>query len=636
MSSSFDPLAKSTGGSPPGSSTPSAGPPQNSAAASGAPSPGDTVVDEFGLDSTPSVDATPTLTTRVRTILIGKPRDLADSSIYHSLSLVAFLAWVGLGADGLSSSCYGPAEAFMMLTQGGQDYRYLAIFLALATALTVFVISACYSHILEAFPSGGGGYLVASKLLGPKIGVISGCALLVDYALTITTSIAAAGDALFGLLSPDFHLGHFSHWQCKMGFESFAVVALIVLNLRGIKESVTFLLPIFLVFLATHIILIGGALALNVGNTGQVVEMVGSGLKQGIENPNVGPLALMLIFLHAYSMGAGTYTGIEAVSNSMPVMREPRVQTGQHTMRLMAISLALTAGGLMIAYLLLNIRPNEDKTMNTVLSEMFVKQLHLPSWLGDGFVLVTIISEGCLLFVAAQAGFIDGPRVLANMARDSWMPHWFGNLSERLSVHNGVILMGVAALLALWFTGGTVTTLLVMYSINVFVTFSLSMIGMCRHWYELRHESPIWRRRFALFLFGATMCVGILIGNVIEKAEEGGWVTILVTSTLVGMSILVHRYYGRVFDKLQRLNSLLGIIAPPARPRPASRSPTSRSRPCWSAAIAGWACTRCSTPCGSDPANSADWSFCRWGSSTRAISRGPTRSRTCASTPRIR
>ncbi len=484
-----------------------------------------------------------------------------------------------------------------MLTEGG-DFRFMAVFLALATAGTVFVISACYSHILEEFPSGGGGYLVASKLLGPKVGVISGCALLVDYALTITTSIAAAGDALFGLLSPDFHFGTFSHFQCKMGFESFAVLALIVLNLRGIKESVTFLLPIFIIFLITHIILITGALVLNFDKTGAVVEMVGDGLREtGSKIRKVGPLALMLLFLHAYSMGAGTYTGIEAVSNSMPVMREPRVQNGKRPCVLMAISLALTAGGLMVAYLLLNITPSPDKTMNTVLSEGFVKELGLPSWLGNSFVLVTVISEGFLLVVAAQAGFIDGPRVLASMARDSWVPHWFANLSERLAVHNGVLLMGFSALLALWFTGGTVTTLLVMYSINVFVTFSLSMIGMCRHWWELRDESPIWKRRFALFLFGATMCVGILIGNVIEKAEEGGWVTILVTSTLVGVSLLIHRYYAMVFDKLQRLNSLLSVVSPPGlRQRGRRAGPVHDPhwpRPCWWAATADWACTRC-------------------------------------------
>ena len=170
---------------------------------------------------------------------------------------------------------------------------------------------------------------------------------------------------------------------------------------------------------------------------------------------------MLAMLLHAYSMGAGTYTGIEAVSNSMPVMREPRVATGKRHMRYMAFSLALTAGGLMVAYLLLNIgrRRQPDKTMNTVLAEMFVEEMHLPGWLGEAFVLVTIMSEGCLLIVAAQAGFIDGPRVLANMARDSWMPHWFGNLSERLSVHNGMMLMGVAGLAALWFTGGKVPRL---------------------------------------------------------------------------------------------------------------------------------------------------------------------------------
>jgi amino acid transporter len=567
MSSSHDPLDKARA-----DSSSDAGPTREERAAAarhivdGVPAAHESTVDEFGLDSTPEIDKTQTLSSRVKTILVGKPRDLADHSIFHSLSLVAFLAWVGLGADGLSSSCYGPAEAFAMLTEDGKDFRFLAIFLALATALTVFVISACYSHILEEFPSGGGGYLVASKLLGPRVGVVSGCALLVDYALTITTSIAAAGDALFGLLPPEFHLGNFSHVQCKMAFECTSLLLLILLNLRGIKESVTFLLPIFLVFLIMHAILIVGALTVNAGKLGEVGDTVVDGLKNGAADPKIGAFAMLAIFLHAYCMGAGTYTGIEAVSNSMPVMREPRVATAKRTMLYMALSLALTAGGLMIAYLLLKIEINKDETMNTVLAKMFVGELGLPSWAGQAFVLVTVISEGCLLLVAAQAGFIDGPRVLANMARDSWMPHWFGNLSERLSVHNGILVMGLAGLAALWFSGGVVTTLVVMYSINVFVTFSLSMIGMCRHWYEVRAEFPIWKRRFALFLFGGLMCLGILAANVYEKFWVGGWVTIAVTGVLVGVALLIHRYYDTVVEKLTRLNSLLSIVTPPGAP----------------------------------------------------------------------
>src|SRR5262245_55394875 len=164
----------------------------------------------------------PTVTEKVKTLLVGKGFDLADRSVYHHIALAAFLAWVGLGADGLSSSCYGPAEAFKHL----QEHSYLAIFLALATMFTVFVISACYSHIIEAFPSGGGGYLVASKMLGPKIGALAGCALIVDYVLTVTTSIAAAGDALFGLLGLTGHL-----WEpVKLWTETGAIGLLIVVN----------------------------------------------------------------------------------------------------------------------------------------------------------------------------------------------------------------------------------------------------------------------------------------------------------------------------------------------------------------------------------------------------------------------
>src|SRR4029077_18554508 len=131
-----------------------------------------------------------------------------------------------------------------------KEHYHLAIFLALATMFTVWVISACYSHIIEAFPSGDGGYLVASKMLGPRFGVVSGSALVVDYVLTVTVSIAAAGDSLFGLLGvPGDNLGHGQRWA-----ESLAIIGLIVLNLRGVKESVTILMPIFLTFLATHAI----------------------------------------------------------------------------------------------------------------------------------------------------------------------------------------------------------------------------------------------------------------------------------------------------------------------------------------------------------------------------------------------
>lgn len=537
-----------------------------------------------GSDSLPPVipiEHTPDMSTaevpwidRAKTFLIGKPRDLADHSVYESLSLVAFLAWVGLGADGLSSSCYGPSEAFHHLGQ----HSVLAVFLSLATVATVFVISACYSHIIEDFPSGGGGYLVASKLLGKRAGLLSGCALMVDYVLTVTVSIAAAGDALFGFLDKDWTLIGFGIADWKLAAESAAILFLIVLNLRGVKESILALLPVFLLFLVTHAVMISGAVLSDIGATSRVMQDVATEVRTSIATPGFGLWGMVALLLHAYSLGAGTYTGIEAVSNSMAVMREPRVATGKRTMLYMSISLSLTAGGLMLAYLLLGIHFEESKTMNHLLTEAFVAKLgYAESPFGTGFVLATMLSEGALLIVAAQAGFIGGPRALANMARDSWVPHWFANLSERLATHNGIVLMGLSALAALLLTRGNVSTLVIMYSINVFITFALSMIGMCAFWWQKRTTHPEWKRRLGLFSFGAILCCLILAVTVIEKFGTGGWITLAVTGGCVAICEAIHRYYSKVSKKLRQLDETLGelpIMGEPNYHEPIPDAPT--------------------------------------------------------------
>src|ERR1700676_3691891 len=182
-------------------------------------------------------------------VLIGAERDVRDPEIFHSLSLVAFLAWVGLGSDGLSSSCYGPEEAFLALGH----HQYLAVFLALMTAITVFVIATSYSQTIDLFPTGGGGYLVATTLLGAYPGVVSGCALVVDYVLTVSISIASGAGAIFSFLPVSW-----APWKLLV---CAAVVFLMVLmNLRGVKESVLSLLPIFIAFIIMHVLLVGYAL----------------------------------------------------------------------------------------------------------------------------------------------------------------------------------------------------------------------------------------------------------------------------------------------------------------------------------------------------------------------------------------
>jgi amino acid transporter len=482
---------------------------------------------------------------RVRRAVIGAPKDVRDPEAFHKLSLIALLAWVGLGADGLSSSAYGPEEAFRQLG----EHKSIAVFLAVTMMATVFIISSGYSRIIEQFPSGGGGYLVASKLIGPRTGMASGAALLVDYVLTITISVASGADAIFSLLP----LG----WQpFKLPFAFAGIAALTLLNLRGVKESVTTIAPVFALFIVTHAIVLLVAIGAHVPEVGRVTLEVRNDLARSYNM--LGAFAVFKLFMRAYSLGGGTYTGIEAVSNGVGIMREPRVATAKRTMMLMAVSLAITASGLILSYLLMGVEHTEGKTMNAVLLERVANGWNVGGVaVGAGFVVVALVSEGALLFVAAQAGFLDGPRVMANMATDSWLPRRFAALSERLTMRNGVLLMGAAALAALLYTGGHVGKLVVMYSINVFVTFSLSNIAMLRFWLRHRAEEPRWKRHFAVHLVAATLCVCILAVTVVEKFAEGGWLTLLITTALVGACFVVRRHYDRVVRAIRRLDVAL-------------------------------------------------------------------------------
>jgi hypothetical protein len=480
---------------------------------------------------------------RARRVVLGAPRDLFDPKIFHNVSLIAFFAWVGLGADGISSSAYGPEEAYLAL--GG--HTVLALFVAGATVLTVFIISGSYSQIIEAFPSGGGGYIVASKLLGEKAGVVSGSALVIDYVLTITISVAAGADAIFSFLP----LPWLSY---KFGFTFLVILLLIWLNLRGIKESVVVLTPIFLAFILTHVPLVLYAVLRHLPELPAVGAHVSADLSAA--SREMGWLGVGALLLRAYSMGAGTYTGIEAVSNSMQTLREPRVQTGKRAMAYIAASLAFMAGGIILGYVLNDVAPVHGKTLNAVLFGGLVDSL----WEGGAAKFLTafiLLTEAVLLFVAAQTGFLGGPQVLSNMANDSYMPHRFAHLSERLVTKYGVYFMGGMAFLMLFIAGGSVRYLVIMYSINVFLTFSLSQFGMCRHWWRDRGSEANWKSGLAINGLGFFLTASILCATVWMKFPEGGWITLLITGTFVVASFLVRRHYRKASGHLRRLDDLL-------------------------------------------------------------------------------
>jgi len=351
-------------------------------------------------------------------------------------------------------------------------------------------------------------------------------------------------DALFSYL-PVSYSHHKVPVACTLA------VMLIILNIRGVKESITVLAPIFATFVLTHIVMLLDGIFTHTDRFAPLVNNFHAGIHQDIST--IGFIGIMILFLRAYSLGGGTYTGIEAVSNGLQIMREPRVKTGKRTMIYMATSLAFTAGILFVCYSLIGVKPVEGKTLNAVLADNLFS--HWP--MGNAISFVTIFSEGALLLVAAQAGFVDGPRVMSNMAIDSWFPHRFAALSERLTMRNGVVLMGVSSILLLLYTHGSVDALVVMYSINVFITFSLSQLGMSRFFIRRRREDPQWMRHLSVHLVGLLLCVTILVITTVEKFTEGGWMTLLITAMVISLCYLIKGHYLKVRKGMAQLDETL-------------------------------------------------------------------------------
>ncbi|MBM3580254.1 MAG: APC family permease, partial [Alphaproteobacteria bacterium] len=383
--------------------------------------------------------------------------------------------------------------------------------------------------------NGGGGYRVATRLLGRYAGLVSGSALIIDYVLTIAISIASGVDAIFSFL-PD-------GWQQAKLLTAILLVGLLAfLNLRGMKESIKLLLPIFLGFIVTHFFLIiYGIVTHHYG----LVKLVPQAINETKEMKDaLGWFFVLSVFLKAISLGGGTYTGLEAVSNNVNTLSEPRVRTAKLTMFLVAVSLAFTAAGIILLYLLWGISKVEGETLNATTFYAITQSWNFGDIsVGEFFVPVVLVLEAGLLVVAANAGFLAGPNVIANMAADEWIPKSFSSLSSRLVVKNGILFMTIAAMVTLIITGGSVHILVVLYSINVFITFSMSLLGLSIYWLRHRRRQPKWLSKFTISVIGFIVCSAILLITIFEKFYEGGWITLLITSIFITFGLLIRSIY---------------------------------------------------------------------------------------------
>lgn len=470
---------------------------------------------------------------KIKHFVFGKPLDPLDNKTRSHIALIAFFAWIGLGADGISSSCYGPEETFLALG----EHTPLAIILALATGITVFLIAFSYNQIIERFPSGGGGYVVASELLGPKAGLVAGSALVIDYVLTISISVAAAVDALYSLLPDEYELDRILSIFLLIGLLTY-------MNLRGLKESIKVLMPIFLGFVITHVILIGYGIF---GHSYGISDIARNAIEDTkITANNIGIFGGAIILLKAFSLGGGTYTGLEAVSNSMNTLAEPRVKTAKITMMALASSLAIMAMGIIAMYLLWDVKKVEGQTLNaTAFLEITENWSLLGYNISQPFVFIVLFFEAGLLFVAANTGFISGPNVIAAMASDRWLPTQFSSLSSRLVTRNGILLISAGAFLSIFLTGGKVHTLVVLYSINVFITFCLSLSGITLENIRERNKRKNGYRKIIIPLLALIACTIILISTTTLKFFDGGWMTLGITGLLIALCLYIKNYYRR-------------------------------------------------------------------------------------------
>jgi len=473
---------------------------------------------------------------------------LLDAEAQQRNSLAVFLAWAGLGANSLSAACYGPENSFLAL--GG--HAELGLPLALVTVIAVLLIALAHIQVLELFPNGGGAYQVASHLLGPHAGLIAGAALLVDYVLAITVSLASGAEALFSLLPLDAH-------AYKLPLEAALVVVLAILNLRGLRLAIWLLLPIVLLFLVVHGALIIYGVSLMAPDVGTALHNTSAGIRELSETS--GWVFVIALFIRAYGLGGSTYSGVEAISNNVNLLAEPRVRTGRLTMLCVSASLAFIAGGLIVLYSTWRAQAVSGETLNASVFSAILASLGLDQGTTQSMLLLIMALEAAILLVAANSILIFGQSLLAHMASDSWLPHQFRNLSVRLVRQNGVVFVSSCALAILYWTGGDLAVLVVYYSITVFLSLALAKAGLIRYWWAQRKQTRAWLARLIISATGLLVVLGILFVTVAERFFTGGWATLCLTVAVILVCVAIRRHYQWVDERRRDMDTQFALSA---------------------------------------------------------------------------
>jgi amino acid transporter len=465
---------------------------------------------------------------RLGRAIAGKPRDVYAPAAYAQITVGALLAWIAVGGDLLGSCVYGPDTLGRAVTNPA-----LLLLVGIATLFTLAIFAVGYHRLNRRFLHGGGGYTAAHALLGERTALVSGVALVLDAGVDVAVSVVFCAEALAPLLPVGLH------WM-KLPFELLIIATLTAANVRGIREPLKLLAPILLFFVLTHVCVLGWGIAGHRGDLPARAAAVPADLAR--MKQQLGGFALLRIFAMALVASGAMYTGIECLSNAAPMLRESKVRTSKRAMLLVAGVPALVIAVILLGYVQYGVRPENDRMLNAVLFERIAAAFAgAPPALAVLLVGAPLVAEALLLIVAAQTGFTDGPRTLAALARDRFMPRSLTRLNGRMMPARGNYVVGAIATGTVLLVGGRLAPLVAIFVVCVFVTVTLSQIAMLKDAFAAPSAGQRWT---GILVHGcaAALATTILVGTLLTNLE-----TVAVAAPLLigGLSALCWRFRSR-------------------------------------------------------------------------------------------
>ncbi len=476
---------------------------------------------------------------RVRGVAFGRPLS-NEEELGERLSKRKALAI--FSSDAISSSAYATEEILRVLLLAGASALFMSIEVAIAIAILLAVVSVSYRQVCRAYPNGGGAYVVARTNLAPIFGLIAAAALLIDYVMTVAVSTSSAIAQIQSVLP--------AAYDFRIEIAAVSIALITIANLRGLRESGNiFAIPTYLfIGLALTIVAIG-AVRIVTGDASPVTA-----------EPDAVPFGSetlgILLLLKAFAGGSVALTGVEAIANGVPAFKPPEAKNAANTMTTMAVLLAVLFVGLTIFAVQFGIRPTEEGGPSVI-------ALVAQTAFGPGSVLFVTFaaSTALILFLAANTSFNAFPRLVAILAEDGYMPRQFSFRGDRLAYSWGIVLLAGIAFALLWAFDGDTHALIPLYSVGVFLCFTLSQIGMVRHW--LRTRDSGWRWRLVVNAAGTILTAVVLGVVVFEKFEAGAYLVVIIVPVLVAMMAFIQRQYARSRRELAVRPEV--VVAPPHR-----------------------------------------------------------------------